>query len=268
VPVRLTRTVRFSVNDAVSGAGEPSAREGKAANGFAGHPSMRGLGRHYELDVFARGEVDERTGYFVNIAEVDAAARRAAIPVIQGACDAGEGDAMAALARVIGAMLGEMDGRFCGARWRLSPTYSLEMEVNRMDVVVMRQRFEFAAAHRLHVASMSEEENRRIFGKCNHPSGHGHNYHVEPAVEVGKGSRFSLADLERITQERVVSRYDHTFLNVDAPEFGEEGGVTPSVENIARACYERLAAEIGAAGGRLREVTVWETEKTSCTYPG
>lgn len=228
---------------------------------------MRGLGRHYELDVHARGKVDAITGYFVNIAEVDSAARRAAIPVIQRACDEGEGDAGAVLVRIVEAMRGEMDGRFCGARWRLSPTYSLEMEIDRMDVVVMRQRFEFAAAHRLHVASLSAEENRRIFGKCNHPSGHGHNYHVEPAVEVGKGSRFSLADLERITHERVVSRYDHTFLNVDAPEFSEDKGVTPSVENIARACFERLAPEIEAAGGRLREVTVWETEKTSCTYP-
>ncbi len=230
---------------------------------------MLGLGRHYEIDVVARGEVDPVTGYFVNIAEVDAAARRSAIPVIERACHTGGSEEAAeVLPSVIEALRGEMGSRLSGARWRLSPTYSVEMEVDRMDMVVMRQRFEFAAAHRLHARELSDEENRRVFGRCNHPSGHGHNYHIEPAVEIVKGASFSLADLERITSERVVSRYDHTFLNLDAPEFSLESGVTSSVENIARECYSRLAPAIEEAGARLREVTVWETEKTSCTFPG
>jgi hypothetical protein len=65
-------------------------------------------------------------------------------------------------------------------RYAVSPAaYS-----RRPAAVIIRQKFDFAAAHRLHTPSLSEEENRRIFGKCNNPSGHGHNYQVEPAVEV------------------------------------------------------------------------------------
>lgn len=265
----MRRTVRFSVNDARVRGGAGDAPDHGPLNGFAGYPAMRGLGRHYELDIEAVGEVDPVTGYFVNIAEVDAVARSAAIPLIERACDERpDAEPARVLASVVGALAQAMGPRLALARWRLSPTYSVEMEASRMDVVVMRQRFEFAAAHRLHAPSLSEAENRRIYGKCNHPSGHGHNYHLEPAVEIAPTSTFTLADLERITDERVVSRYDHTFLNMDASEFGAAGGVTPSVENIARECYARLAPAIEAAGARLREVRVWETEKTSCTYPG
>lgn len=263
--VRLRRTVRFSV----SPRGLRPSDESGVVNGFAGHPPMRGLGRHYEFDVDVLGEADPVTGYFMNIAEIDAATRRAGVPIVERACDdGGEEPPGRVLVRVIDALGGELNGRLTRVRWRLSPTYSVEAEADRMNLVILRQRFEFAAAHRLHAPALSDEENKRVYGKCNHPSGHGHNYHIEPAVEIAPDAAFSLVDLERITEERVVSRYDHRFLNVDAPEFGADGGVTPSVENIARECYRRLAPAIEASGARLRDVTVWETEKTSCTYPG
>lgn len=136
-----------------------------------------------------------------------------------------------------------------------------------MASIYMRQSFEFAAAHRLHVASLSDEENRTLFGKCNNAAGHGHNYRVEPCVRValtdGKPS-FTLDDLERRTAETVIDHLDHKHLNKDVPEFAE---VNPSVENIARVCFDRLAPTINAADVELTCVTVWETEKTSCVYP-
>ena len=136
-----------------------------------------------------------------------------------------------------------------------------------MTKAILRQRFEFAAAHRLHVPSLSDDENRRLFGKCNHPSGHGHNYVVEPAVAVPTGMpAFALADLERLTHERVIERFDHKHLNLDTSEFGV-GGLNPSVENIARVCFDLLRESVHAAGGELVAVTVWETEKTCAAYP-
>ena len=138
-----------------------------------------------------------------------------------------------------------------------------------MDRFSISQQFEFAAAHRLHCADLSEAENRRVFGKCNNPHGHGHNYRLEVAVSVpmpaeGQWAGFGLPDLERIVGERVVERFDHTHLNLDTPEFAR---LNPSVENIARVCHDLLADPIAAAGAALDHVTVWETEKTSCTYP-
>ena len=265
--LRLSRTVRFSVNPGGIAPGDAPAR-----NGFAGWPAMRGLGRHYELDVVCRGEADPVTGYFVNIKEIDQAARRVALPVIDRACaETPEAEPGAVLPGVVRALGEALAGRLDRVRWRLSPTYSVEMEADDMTSVILRQRFEFAAAHRLHVPGMSDEENRACFGKCNNPSGHGHNYHVEPAVRVpiGAGSpAFTLADLERLTDEAVIERFDHTHLNKDTREFAPEGGLNPSVEHIAKVCYDLLAPRVKEAGATLSSVTVWETEKTSCTYPG
>lgn len=148
------------------------------------------------------------------------------------------------------------------------------METN---VALLRQKFEIAAAHRLHVPSLSDEENRRLFGRCANPSGHGHNYIIEPCVEVpvgGADGRFGLVELERVTIAAIVEPFDHRNLNTDCPQFDQSrGGVNPSVENISRVFYGLLAPAIAAAGKggsgvKLRSITVWETEKTSSTFPG
>lgn len=244
------------------------------SNGYGGVPAMRGLGRHYELDVCCVGRPDERTGYFLDIKVIDAAARVAAVPVIARACRERAGaQPEGVLAELMAGLNAELGGTVESVRWRLSPTYSVEAAMKNPGEALMRQRFEIAAAHRLHVPGLSDEENRRLFGKCNNPSGHGHNYVIEPAVRVptgGTGAKgFTLADLERITKSAVLDAFDHTHLNVDTPEFRDGSGVNPSVENIARVFFERLRPAIAGHGGaELASVRVWETEKTSATYPG
>jgi 6-pyruvoyltetrahydropterin/6-carboxytetrahydropterin synthase len=270
--VELTRTVRFSVNDGAASLGEP------AHNSFAAAPPMSGLGRHYELDVRCRGQVDPATGYCINIKDIDRAVRSAAIPAIAAACKRGPGEYPAiVLQEALAALEHEGLGgvAIVSVRWQLSPYYSIEMSPQAPTVALLRQQFDFAAAHRLHVPALSDEENRRIFGKCNNPHGHGHNYRVEPCVEVpvqqGGPPELSLSEFERLTVEHIIARFDHTHLNEDTAEFNTaRGGVNPSVENIARVCFERLAPAIRAAAPRakLLHVTVWETDKTSSTYPG
>lgn len=268
--VELTRTVRFSVNHSPT---DPARTP--AHNSFAAHPSMSGIGRHFELDIRCRGEVDPNTGYFINIKDIDRAARATLIPAIAAACTHRP---EAAPAPVLAAALPALDesirggGALICVRWRLSPYYSLEMSPQSPTTALLRQQFEFAAAHRLHVQSLSDDENRRIFGKCNNPRGHGHNYRVEPCIEVrtAAAAPFTLQMLEQITAERVINRFDHTHLNEDTAEFNtSRGGVNPSVENIAKVCFELLSPAIAAASpeARLRSVTVWETDKTSATYP-
>ena len=235
---------------------------------------MRALGRYYELDVSAIGDPNPATGYLLNIKDIDRAAH-AAIPIIAEACaDTPQVDPAVLLPALVGALGAALPGaRFESLRWRLTPYYSVEMTGDDTTRVLIRQAFDFAAAHRLHVASLSDEENRRIFGHCNNPAGHGHNYRIEPCVESeldAQGPAFSLPELERLTDEVILKRFDHAHLNVDTPEFGESG-MMPSVENIARVFYELLAPDVSEAShGRatLRAVTVWETDRTSATYPG
>lgn len=269
--LELSRTVRFCVNAPAPGG---SSRDDDGFNTFAAFPSMRGLGRHYELDIACRGEVDPSTGYFVNIKQIDTAARGTIVQAITAAClERPWTDPARLLADAMPALDTRLDGKLRRVTWRLSPYYSVEVQMPDRNVAIIREQFEFAASHRLHCPGLSDEQNREMFGKCNLPSGHGHNYRVEPAVEVPVGSEskgaFSLQDLERITHDTIVARFDHKHLNVDTAEFAPASGLNPSVENIAKVCYDllRAAVEKESPDVRLRCVKVWETEKTSCTYP-
>jgi len=255
----LTRTVRFAVS--ASGDGD-----GGSSNGYAGVPSMSGLGAHYELDAACAGEPDPVTGYVVSITEIDRVVRERGVPIIarayREASGSEPGGLLAEIADAIGEGLAPFGVELTGLLWRLSPFYSVAMETNAPDSVVLRQRFEFAASHRLHAPELSDEENRKVYGKCNNPSGHGHNYVVEPAVRTPPGA-FGLAHLESLTKQHVIDRFDHKHLNEDLDDFE---GTVASVERIAKRCYDLLAPRVREKGAELESVTVWETEKTSCTY--
>ncbi len=263
--VELKRTTRFAINP-------PGAHDLAGANTYAGAPSMVGLGRHYEVDVAVRQEPDPVTGYAVDIHAIDTAVRQLVVPRIARACDQSPLlEPASFLATLVEDITKQIGLGVHLVRWRLTPTYSVEMERQRMDTVVIRQRFEFAASHRLHAPSISDEENLRLFGKCNNPAGHGHNYWLEPAVEVdvktASAGDFCLAHIEHLTREFVLNRFDHKHLNTDLPEFQN---TNPSVENIAKAVFELLAPAITRESddrARLASITVWETEKTSCMYP-
>ncbi len=266
--VRLVRSVRFSVNPTSAKGGDGGVR-----NGYAGWPRSSGLSRYYELDVAVAGEVDALTGMCINIVDIDRVVREAAIPVIARACaddpTRDPADVLPTIVRSLRPVLGDALRSVC---WRVTPTYAVDMEAEQMNRVVIRQRFEFAASHRLHCPELSAEENRRLFGKCNSPNGHGHNYVLEPAVAVRLSPtsrpQFTLEALERLTGELLIARFDHKHLNEDTEEFAQGKGLNPSVENIAKVCYDLLSPAVREAGAELQGVTVWETEKTSAKYPG
>jgi len=266
--VTLRRTVRLCVNP-----GDGSDTVPRGPNGYAGTPPMRGLGRFYAFNVIAVGTPDPDSGYLVDIKTIDRAVRSAIYPRLVEAChDTPETDPVGLLVDWADPLAAALRPHTLRAvRWELTPTYSVGLEgLDMTDTaprrVLIRQRFDFAAAHRLHAEGLSDEDNRTLFGKCNNPSGHGHNYQVEPCVAVEPGQGFSLARLEALTDEIVVDHFDHRHLNVDTEEFGP-GGSNPSVENIARVGFERLAPAIAEAGAELVSMTVWETDRTSCTYP-
>lgn len=274
--IELTRTTRFCVND--PSFGDVASQIAGDPNGFNAKPAMRGLGRYYSVDVTARGEPDATTGYLIDIKGIDRAVRSSVIPMIARACHADPTREPATLLpELVDALRAALPVELASLRWNLTPVTSITMTTDTRTsptptTVVLRTRVDFAAAHRLHVDGLSDEENQRLFGKCNNPSGHGHNYQVEPAVEApipeSGHMPFTMHDLERLTDEAIVQAFDHTNLNTDPPDFSK-AGVNPSVEHIARVCYERLSKAIDAtgSGARLREITVWETDRTRCTYP-
>lgn len=120
----------------------------------------------------------------------------------------------------------------------------------------------FCAGHRYHSAALSEEENREVFGACNRPHGHGHNYRLEVGVEGPvdpvTGMVINLADLDKLLREIVVDRLDHSFLNYDVDYFAD---LIPSCENLVGYLWSVLEQPIAKLGPcRLSLIRLWESE--------
>jgi 6-pyruvoyltetrahydropterin/6-carboxytetrahydropterin synthase len=258
----LTRTVRLCMLP-------PGAPAG-TKNTYAGTPSLTAMGAFYAFDISVRGSPDAQTGYLRDIKVIDRAAHAVLLPGVQVAyADATTTPALT-LAKLLAPLDAALGGGLSRVRWHLSPFFSMEMHMDQTSHVTLREKFDFAAAHRLHVPSRSDAENREMFGKCNNPHGHGHNYQFEPAVRVAAGtSANAVAMIESLAQSVILDRFDHKHLNEDTPEFDpRRGGVNPSVENIAKVFFELLEPHVANAGAQLLHITVWETDRTSATYPG
>ena len=134
------------------------------------------------------------------------------------------------------------------------------------DVTVTR-RLQFNAAHRVHNPALSDEENTRLFGKCNNPNWHGHNYTLDVSVrgpvDERTGYVVDLAVLKRLVEERVVDKIDHRNFNLDV-EFMR--GVIPTSENIIVAIWRELAPAIRP--GTLARLVLWETPNNYVEYTG
>jgi 6-pyruvoyltetrahydropterin/6-carboxytetrahydropterin synthase len=130
----------------------------------------------------------------------------------------------------------------------------------------LTRRYSFSASHRLHSPCLSEEENQRIYGKCNNPYGHGHNYVVEVTVtgkiEPSTGMIAHLGDLDQFVAREVIEPFDHTYLNKDVPVFGER---IPTTENLCIEVFDRLKKFSGA---RLVRIRLEETGRNSFEYAG
>ena len=266
---RLTREVRFAINDG----GEADEQLSSApSNSYGGYPSLVGYGRFYSLAVTLAGELDPATGYLRNIKDIDDAVRRRVIPAIRDdVLDRSQSPrAMTPFEQPIVALVLLQtvlpQTQVERVRLSLSPFLWIECHAQEHPMVRLSQKFEFSASHRLHSAAMSDEENRKCFGKCNNPNGHGHNYEVQvtltgqPDVD---GALVNVPAFERVVAGTVIDRFDHKNLNVEVPEFAQ---VMPSVENIAMVIYRLLKPKFQDERARLASVTVWETPKTWCEY--
>jgi 6-pyruvoyltetrahydropterin/6-carboxytetrahydropterin synthase len=141
-----------------------------------------------------------------------------------------------------------------------------EPRVNDELKLVFGRRYHFAASHRLHSAELSGEENSRVYGKCNNPYGHGHNYTVEVsvsgAVDPATGMIVNLVDLDQFVQREVIEAFDHKSLNEDVDVFR---ATVPTTENLCKEIYRRLKHFPLA---KLERVRIEETSNNTFEYAG
>jgi 6-pyruvoyltetrahydropterin/6-carboxytetrahydropterin synthase len=132
--------------------------------------------------------------------------------------------------------------------------------------IELGRRYHFSASHRLHSAHLSEEENWRVYGKCNNPHGHGHNYIVEVSVsgevDPATGMIANLSDLDGFVEREVLEPFDHKSLNDDVPAFRD---AVPTTENLCIEIFQRLKTFPKA---RLERVRVEETGNNSFEFAG
>ncbi len=134
-------------------------------------------------------------------------------------------------------------------------------------MVYLTRKAEFSASHLYHNPELSPEENQRIFGKCNNPHGHGHNYTLEVTVkgDVDQRSGFvvDLKELKEIMNREVIEAVDHRFLNKEVAEFKDR---IPTTENLAITIWGWLRPKLQVAA--LHRIRVYETTDLFVDYYG
>ena len=130
----------------------------------------------------------------------------------------------------------------------------------------LTRRYVFAASHRLHAPTLTDEQNRETYGKCNNPHGHGHNYALEVTVSgpvsAETGMVCNLVEIDEAVHRDVLERFDHQNLNT----LQEFWTLVPTTENLAEAVYNILKQSFHAV--HLEQVRIEETMMNSFVYAG
>jgi 6-pyruvoyltetrahydropterin/6-carboxytetrahydropterin synthase len=232
-------------------------------------------GHDYRVELTVEGGVCSNTGMVVNLANLDALLRERVVNPLNGTWlnkqvpEFGQRPpSLEVLAPYLYARLAEGVGPLTITRLRLveSPYLSLDYLPHEEEKMLMTRRYDFCAAHRLHNPALSDEENVAIFGSCNNPYGHGHNYVLEVTLagspDPVTGLMLDLDTLDRVVHEEVVEVLDHRYLNVEVPEFHD---LVPTTENLCRVIWDRL---VGKVPGRLHKVGIHETPNNFFEYVG
>jgi 6-pyruvoyltetrahydropterin/6-carboxytetrahydropterin synthase len=264
--VRLGRQVRFSISPFLD-------HSSPGFNSYASKPAGEGLSLFLVLTVELVGPLRPQTGLLVNVSDIDQAVRRYAVPVfierIGEHMRRGEPIGFPMLAPMLASAFERLHDKFRPAQvdrllLQLNPFRKLAMDTKEPGMLYFSEKFEFAATHKLWNNRFSEPQNLKVFGKCANPTGHGHNYIVEVTVATpAEGPTLEVGAFERVVDSQLMQLVDHKNLNLDVPTFHEK---VPTVENIAVFAWEHLAGNFDPA--QLHCVTVWESDRTYCSYYG
>ena len=263
--VRLTRKVTFSSGhrfwkDALT-EDQNRALYGKWASRF-------NHGHNFVLLVTTSGPVNPPTGMVVNIKDIDEVlqgrlvqkfAQKSINDEVEGFVD--KTPCLENLLPFIRDQIGELPGGVVLEHLLLEETPTFYGEWSKDgDSVTLTRVYEFAASHRLQQDAFPREENERLYGKCNNPHGHGHNYVLEVTVggepDPQTGFVADIESLDRIVTEHVLDRYDHKHLNTDVPELA---GKVPTSEVVVTEIFRALDGRVPA---RLERVRLKETDRS------
>ncbi len=225
-------------------------------------------GHNYFLYVTTRGSVNPETGMVVNIKEIDDVLQRDIVSQFAQRSLNDEVSNFSAVTPCLENLLTYIKSELHNLPSQVQLTYlrlqetptiwaDLNVETNKMTFT---RSYEFAAAHRLHCPTLSDEENSELFGKCNNVAGHGHNYVLDVSLsgeaDPATGFICDMIALDQAVNSLIVERYDHKNLNVDLPEF--EGRMT-TTEILAQEIWNRLD---GHVPGQLERVCIHETARS------
>ena len=263
---QLARQIRFSIN--------PFLPDGCAGfNSYASKPCGEGFSLYFALWVKLAAEINEQTGFVVNVVDIDKSVRRLAIPIFSECFKNKYADSQHVtlddIQQILRQVWGLIDKEFEFAKLtelalELNPFRKISINSEDCTLAHISEKFEFAAMHKLWNDSFSDEKNFEVFGKCANPSGHGHNYIVEITVsKCASSENFSVSEFEKTVSQEFIQIVDHKNLNADVREFAIKN---PTIENITVLAWDKLKEKF--AGAELESVTVWESDRTSCTYCG
>lgn len=259
---RMVRRVGFSSGHRYWLASN-SADENRALFGVWASPYNHG--HNYVLDVTTEGAVDPVSGMIVNFKVIDEILKDRIVRVFDQKSLNDEvpefvdrSPSLENLITDIGARLSgdalPPEAKLVGLRLEETPRLEAEWNSAMPEQVSLTRTYEFSASHRLHSEALSHEENLQLFGKCNNPRGHGHNYVLEVTVtgipDSATGMVIDLGSLDELVHREVVDRYDHRNLNEDIPEFA---GRNTTSEIVATEIFSRLRPHLPITRVRLHE---------------
>ncbi len=262
---RLVRKVRFFTNPFLDA-------RAVGSNSYGGKPCGEGLGIFLELEVGLVGQAEPASGFVVNVVDIDKIVRQFAVPVIEEAVKQqyrhtkhiGSVKLNTLMAEVRDVLKGKFDNAMLiDMALHLSPYRKIAFDCEDMKMFYLSEKFDFASMHKLWNNELSEQENFELFGKCANPNGHGHNYVVEVTVKAPSDEEIRIGDLETAVDEKFIKLVDHKNLNADVDQLKN---INPTIENIASFAWEKLNGQFGTA--KLHSVSVWESDRTFCTYYG
>lgn len=262
--VQLTRKVSFSSGhrywDAPLTESANRKKYGRGASPF-------NHGHNYVLSVTATGKVELSTGMVVNIKLIDDFLKQSIVSSFEQKSINDEVDwfksrvpCLENLLCYFAEVLRDLPGNCHLSHLKLEETPNLFGEWNlEQNMISITRTYEFAAAHRLSVDGISEEENRQLFGKCHNPNGHGHNYVLEVTVSGDRdqetGFIVDIDLLDNVVNKEILARYDHMNLDKDVPELA---GLNTTSENVALAIFDRL---LGLVPAKLTRIRLAETAR-------
>jgi 6-pyruvoyltetrahydropterin/6-carboxytetrahydropterin synthase len=268
--MRLTRIARFSCGHRFW---DPTLSPEENVKRFGAYASPFNHGHNYELHVTVEGEIRSDTGMVVNIRSIKADIEREIVQALDRKSLNDEVPPFDTVPPNLENLIRWIADRIPapgGAPLRRLRLYEMQDFYSELDliggnpVLTLTRGYHFSASHRLHSPYLSEEQNRELFGPCNNPHGHGHNYELEVTVggepDAETGMLVDIDDLDAVVQREVVERYDHRNLNLELPEFQEQN---PTSEALLREIWKRLRDQVPA---KLVRVALRETPRNVFEY--